>query len=84
MLEEIGNNIRKVRKSLNLKVEDVSLAIGISTKNIYAIERGERIGKNFIKYLVFLNSKKVNLNTLFTTKLRQLKEDIENILKETE
>lgn len=69
MLEKIGNNIRMVRKSLNIKVDDVSLAIDISTKNIYAIERGERIGKNFIKYLVFLNSKKVNLNTLFPSKL---------------
>lgn len=69
MLEKIGNNIRMVRKSLNIKVDDVSFEIDISTKNIYAIERGERIGKNFIKYLVFLNSKKVNLNTLFPSKL---------------
>jgi len=70
MLEVIGNNIREARKGLNIKVEDASLAIGISAKNIYAIERGERVGTNFIKYLVFLNSKKVNLNTLFPNKLK--------------
>jgi len=61
----LGENIKKEREKLRLSVTDIHVATGISKSNIYALERGERIGKSLIKYLFYLRSKNVNLNNLF-------------------
>lgn len=65
MLKEIGKNIKTQREKLNLSVEDVSSKIDVGTKNIYKIEAGDRIGASFVKYILFLKSKGVDLNKVF-------------------
>lgn len=63
--EQIGKNLKKVRKSLIISGVAMAQQIGCSKSMVSRIEHGEVFGKSFLKYLFFLLEKGVNLNEIF-------------------
>lgn len=61
---ELGNELKVERIRLQLKAKFVAEMIGISPQQLYNIEQSE--GMNTVsKYIAFLRSKGVDLNSLF-------------------
>lgn len=68
LLLTIGGNIRKYREHIKLTPLEVANILKISHSTVCAIERGERVGKNWVNYVYFLHRKGVDLDKIFSTK----------------
>lgn len=61
---ELGNELKVERIRLQLKAKDVAGMIGLTPQQLYNVEQSE--GMNTVsKYIAFLRSKGVDLNSLF-------------------
>lgn len=65
LLKLIGQRIRLAREAKEITTKKIHEDTGISLSSINSIERGERSGKNWVKYVYYLKLQKVNLNKIF-------------------
>lgn len=65
-LQHIGHRIRIAREHKEITTKKVSKDLKISLSTVNCIERGERTGKNWIKYVYYLKEMGVNINDIFT------------------
>ena len=65
LLKELGAKIRDARNALGITTKEVASDLKISLSTITSIERGERTGKNWIKYVHYLKTKNANINFVF-------------------